>query len=173
MISKTSIENLKNQIDIVDIVSSYIELKKSGTNFKACCPFHGEDTPSFTVSPAKQIYHCFGCSNGGDAIKFVMEYEKLSYPEAIEKIATLTNFNLEYDNNDSQALNTSILDAVNNYYQNNLLSNQIALQYLYSRGITKESIDKFQIGYATGSNDTINYLRNNFFDLNMAKELGA
>ena len=109
---------------------------------------------------------------GGDAIKFVMEYEKLSYPEAIEKIATLTNFNLEYDNNDSQALNTSILDAVNNYYQNNLLNNQIALQYLYSRGITKESIDKFQIGYATGSNDTINYLRNNFFDLNMAKELG-
>ncbi|MGJ0300991.1 DNA primase [Aliarcobacter cryaerophilus] len=172
MIAKTSIDNLKNQIDIVDIVSSFIELKKSGANFKACCPFHGEDTPSFTVSPAKQIYHCFGCSNGGDAIKFVMEYEKLTYPEAIEKIAALTNFNLEYDNNDSQVLNTSILDAVNNYYQNNLLSNQIALQYLYSRGITKESIDKFQIGYASSSNDTINYLKNNFFDLNMAKELG-
>ena len=172
MISKTSIENLKNQIDIVDIVSSYIELKKSGTSFKACCPFHGEETPSFTVSPAKQIYHCFGCSNGGDAIKFVMEYEKLSYPEAIEKIAALTNFNLEYDNNDSQALNTSILDAVNNYYQNNLFSNSNALQYLNSRGITKESIDKFQIGYASSSNDTITYLKNNFFDLSMAKELG-
>ena len=172
MISKTSIENLKNQIDIVDIVSSYIELKKSGTSFKACCPFHGEDTPSFTVSPTKQIYHCFGCSNGGDAIKFVMEYEKLTYPEAIEKIAALTNFNLEYDNNDSQALNTSILDAVNNYYQNNLFSNSNALQYLNSRGITKESIDKFQIGYASSSNDTISYLKNNFFDLSMAIELG-
>lgn len=172
MISKTSIENLKNQIDIVDIVSSFIELKKSGANFKACCPFHGEDTPSFTVSPAKQIYHCFGCSNGGDAIKFVMEYEKLTYPEAIEKIAALTNFNLEYDNNDSQALNTSILDAVNNYYQNNLFSNSNALQYLNSRGITKESIDKFQIGYASSSNDTITYLKNNFFDLSMAIELG-
>ena len=172
MISKTSIENLKNQIDIVDIVSSYIELKKSGTSFKACCPFHGEETPSFTVSPAKQIYHCFGCSNGGDAIKFVMEYEKLSYPEAIEKIAALTNFNLEYDNNDSQVLNTSILDAVNKYYQNNLLSTLNAIQYLSSRGITKESIDKFQIGYASSSNDTINYLKNNFFDLSMAKELG-
>ena len=172
MISKTSIENLKNQIDIVDIVSSFIELKKSGANFKACCPFHGEDTPSFTVSPAKQIYHCFGCSNGGDAIKFVMEYEKLTYPEAIEKIAALTNFNLEYDNNDSQALNTSILDAVNNYYQNNLLNNQNALQYLSSRGITKESIDKFQIGYASSSNDTISYLKNNFFDLSIAIELG-
>ena len=172
MISKTSIDNLKNQIDIVDIVSSFIELKKSGANFKACCPFHGEDTPSFTVSPAKQIYHCFGCSNGGDAIKFVMEYEKVTYPEAIEKIAALTNFNLEYDNNDSQALNTSILDAVNNYYQNNLFSNSNALQYLSSRGITKESINKFQIGYASSSNDTINYLKNNFFDLSMAKELG-
>ena len=173
MISKTSIENLKNQIDIVDIVSSFIELKKSGANFKACCPFHGEDTPSFTVSPAKQIYHCFGCSNGGDAIKFVMEYEKVTYPEAIEKIAALTNFNLEYDNNDSQALNTSILDAVNNYYQNNLLNNQNAIQYLNSRGITKESINKFQIGYAPSSNDTINYLKSNFFDLHMAKELGV
>ncbi|MDD3794132.1 MAG: DNA primase [Candidatus Gracilibacteria bacterium] len=172
MISKTSIENLKNQIDIVDIVSSFIELKKSGANFKACCPFHSEDTPSFTVSPAKQIYHCFGCSNGGDAIKFVMEYEKLTYPEAIEKIAALTNFNLEYDNNDSQALNTSILDAINNYYQNNLFSNSNALQYLSSRGITKESIDKFQIGYASSSNDTITYLKNNFFDLSMAIELG-
>ena len=172
MISKTSIENLKNQIDIVDIVSSYIELKKSGTSFKACCPFHGEETPSFTVSPAKQIYHCFGCSNGGDAIKFVMDYEKLSYPEAIEKIAALTNFNLEYDNNDSQVLNTSILDAVNKYYQNNLLSTLNAIQYLSSRGITKESIDKFQIGYASSSNDTISYLKNNFFDLSMAIELG-
>ena len=172
MISKTSIENLKNQIDIVDIVSSYIELKKSGTSFKACCPFHGEETPSFIVSPAKQIYHCFGCSNGGDAIKFVMEYEKLSYPEAIEKIAALTNFNLEYDNNDSQVLNTSILDAVNKYYQNNLLSTLNAIQYLSSRGITKESIDKFQIGYASSSNDTISYLKNNFFDLSMAIELG-
>ena len=172
MISKTSIENLKNQIDIVDIVSSYIELKKSGTSFKACCPFHGEETPSFTVSPAKQIYHCFGCSNGGDAIKFVMEYEKLSYPEAIEKIAALTNFNLEYDNNDSQVLNTSILDAVNKYYQNNLLSTLNAIQYLSSRGITKESIDKFQIGYASSSNDTISYLKNNFFDLSIAIELG-
>jgi DNA primase len=173
LISKTSIDNLKNQIDIVDIISSFIELKKSGANFKARCPFHGEDTPSFTVSPTKQIYHCFGCSNGGDAIKFVMEYEKLSYPEAIEKIAALTNFNLEYDNNDSQALNTSILDAINNYYQDNLLNNQNALQYLSSRGITKESINKFQIGYAPSSNDTINYLKNNFFDLNMAKELGV
>ena len=172
MISKTSIENLKNQIDIVDIVSSYIELKKSGTSFKACCPFHGEETPSFIVSPAKQIYHCFGCSNGGDAIKFVMEYEKLSYPEAIEKIAALTNFNLEYDNNDSQVLNTSILDAVNKYYQNNLLSTLNAIQYLSSRGITKESIDKFQIGYASSSNDTISYLKNNFFDLSIAIELG-
>ena len=134
-------------------------------NLETILSFHGEDTPSFTVSPTKQIYHCFGCSNGGDAIKFVMEYEKLSYPEAIEKIAALTNFNLEYDNNDSQALNTSILDAINNYYQDNLLNNQNTLQYLSSRGITKESINKFQIGYAPSSNDTINYLKSNFFDL--------
>ena len=83
MIEQSSIENLKNHLDIVDVVGEYIELKKSGANFKANCPFHGEKTPSFVVSPSKQIFHCFGCGIGGDAIKFVMEYEKLNYPEAI------------------------------------------------------------------------------------------
>jgi len=154
LISKTSIENLKNQIDIVDIISSFIELKKAGANFKACCPFHNENTPSFIVSPAKQIYHCFGCSNGGDAIKFVMEYEKLTYPETIEKIAALTNFTVEYENNNEPVLNTSILESVNEFYKTLLSQNQNALNYLVSRGITKESIDKFQVGYAPSSNET-------------------
>ena len=98
MIKKESIENLKNNLDIVDVISQFLEVKKSGANFKACCPFHGESTPSFVVSPAKQIYHCFGCGVGGDSIKFMMEYEKLSYPEAIEKLASMNNVNLEYDN---------------------------------------------------------------------------
>lgn len=119
MIAKESIENLKNGIDIVDIISQFIQLKKSGANFKACCPFHGEDTPSFVVSPAKQIYHCFGCGVGGDAVKFVMDYEKLSYPEAVEKLATLTNFSLTYteNTNHKEQLDSSILESINNYYK--------------------------------------------------------
>ena len=99
MIKKESIENLKNYLDVVDVISQFLDLKKSGANFKACCPFHGEDTPSFVVSPSKQIYHCFGCGVGGDSIKFLMEYEKLSYPEAIEKLASMYNYTLEYDTN--------------------------------------------------------------------------
>lgn len=97
MIKEQSIEKLKEQINIIDIIDSFIDLKKSGSNFKVCCPFHGEDTPSFVVSPSKQIYNCFGCGVKGDAIKFVMEYEHLSYRDAIEKIAAITNFQLDYE----------------------------------------------------------------------------
>jgi len=97
MIKTESIERLKQQINIIDIVESFIELRKFGANFKACCPFHTENTPSFTINPTKQIYTCFGCGIKGDAIKFVMEYEKINYIEAIEKIAYITNFQLDYE----------------------------------------------------------------------------
>ncbi len=172
MITSVSIENLKNSIDIVDIVSSFIELKKAGVNFKACCPFHSESTPSFVVSPNKQIYHCFGCGSGGDSIKFVMEYEKLSYPEALEKIAALSNFTLEYENNLTKEIDKSILESTNYFYKQALLQNQTALNYLYLRGISKDSIEKFEIGYASSSNETITFLKNNYFNLITAKELG-
>ncbi len=115
MITKESIENLKNHLDVVDVVSQFIELKKSGANFKACCPFHGEDTPSFVVSPAKQIYHCFGCGVGGDSIKFVMEYEKSSYPEALEKLASMYNVNLDYDNKNQKKQDLKVLEEINKY----------------------------------------------------------
>ncbi len=172
MITSVSIENLKNSIDIIDIVSSYIELKKAGANFKACCPFHSETTPSFVVSPNKQIYHCFGCGSGGDSIKFVMEYEKLSYPEALEKIAAISNFTLEYDNNSSNKVDRSILELTNSFYKQSLLQNQIALEYLESRGICKGSIERFEVGYAPSSNKTIIFLKNNYLNLEAAKELG-
>ncbi len=171
MISKQSIENLKSNLDVVDVVSQFLELKKSGANFKACCPFHGEDTPSFVVSPQKQIYHCFGCGAGGDSIKFVMEYEKLTYPEAIEKLASMYNIPLQYDKNFKKQ-DTSIIEKVNDYYQKLLTHNQTAMEYLKSRGISDFSIEKFGIGYAAGSQDTINFLKKSFLNLADAKELG-
>ena len=171
MITKQSIENLKSHLDVVDVVSQFLELKKSGANFKACCPFHGEDTPSFVVSPAKQIYHCFGCGVGGDAIKFVMEYEKLSYPEAIEKLASMYNVSLEYDNSFKKQ-DTSIISKLNSYYEKLLTRNQTAMEYLKSRGISSSSIEKFEIGYASTSNDTINFLKSSFLNLADAKEFG-
>lgn len=171
MITKESIENLKSHLDVVDIVSQFIELKKTGANFKACCPFHGEETPSFVVSPAKQIYHCFGCGVGGDSIKFVMEYEKLSYPEALEKLASMTNVSLEHDNN-YKKVDSTIIVRINEYYQKLLTHNEESKQYLKSRGISDFSIEKFEIGYASTSNDTINFLKTNFLNLSDAKDFG-
>jgi len=174
MITKDSIENLKNHLDIVDVISQYVELKKSGANFKACCPFHGEDTPSFVVSPAKQIYHCFGCGAGGNnAISFVMEYEKLSFPEAIEKLASMYNFTLNYDETNEKKQDLKVLEEVNKFYQKLFVSNDIAKEYIKKRGISEFSIEKFEIGYAPSSNDTINFLKNNYFNLADAKELGV
>ncbi len=159
MIDNASIETLKSTIDIVDVIGSYIELKKSGANFKACCPFHGEKTASFVVSPSKQIYHCFGCGVGGDSIKFVMEYEKLSYPEAIEKLASNYNFTLHYthsssDHNDAKR----VLENINKWYGANLLKEPKALNYLKERDISQDSIETFEIGYASSSPQVIAYL---------------
>jgi len=173
MITKDSIENLKNHLDVVDVVSQFLELKKSGANFKACCPFHGESTPSFVVSPAKQIYHCFGCGVGGDSIKFVMEYEKLSYPETIEKLASMYNVQLNYDNNNQPKQDLKILEDVNKFYQKLFVNNKVAKDYIHNRGISEFSIEKFEIGYAPSSMDTINFLKNNYYNLAQAKDLGV
>ncbi len=162
MIEQNSIENLKNRLDIVEVIGSYIELKKSGANFKARCPFHGENTPSFVVSPSKQIYHCFGCGAGGDAIKFVMEYEKLSYPEALEKLANDFNITLSYTKNNQKKDETKILKQINLFYKRNLTNNQQAKSYLLQRGIYESSIEKFEIGYAPTSFTTIDFLKTNF-----------
>ena len=173
MIKKESIENLKNHLDVVDVISQFIEIKKSGANFKACCPFHGESTPSFVISPAKQIYHCFGCGVGGDSIKFVMEYEKLSYPETIEKLASMYNFNLEYDANVEKKSDIKILEDINKYYQKLYTNNNIVREYVHNRGISEFSIEKFEIGYAPSSLDTVNFLKSNHYNLTEAIELGV
>jgi len=173
MITQDSIEALKSRLDIVDVVGSYIELKKSGANFKAPCPFHNEKTASFVVSPSKQIFHCFGCGIGGDSIKFVMEYEKLNYPEAIEKLAQNYNFTLSYDKNSNQKPKTQLIENIQKWYQSLLYKNQTALKYLKDRGVYDSSIEKFGIGYAPSSELTINYIKSNFFDMNEAIEMGV
>ncbi len=172
MIAKNSIENLKTTLDVVDVISQFLQLKKSGANFKACCPFHGEDTPSFVVSPQKQIYHCFGCGVGGDSIKFMMEYEKLTYPEAIEKLAAMYNFNLEYENSNYKKQDISVVEKLNSYYIKLLSSNQIAMKYLQDRGVWESSIEKFEIGFAPQSSNTIGFLKQNMLNLSDAKEFG-
>ncbi len=173
MIESSSIETLKSTIDIVDLIGNYIELKKAGANYKANCPFHGEKTPSFVVSPTKQIYHCFGCGVGGDGIKFVMEIEKLSYPEAIEKLASTYNFILEYSRGSSDYSDSKrILEAIGKWYVKNLDFNTTAKEYLYSRGVTNSSIEAFEIGSVGRSGEVIEFLSSNLFPLPKADEAG-
>ena len=174
MIDDASVEQLKNSMDIVDIISHYIEIKKAGANFKANCPFHGEKTPSFVISPSKQIYHCFGCGVGGDAIKFVMEHEKLNYPESLEKIASMMNFSLAYaqgtsDNNEARR----VLEQVQEWYSKNLDSNSTSIEYLRNRGITQQSIETFGIGYVGASHELMNFLYKNFLPVPKAEEAGV
>lgn len=173
MISQDSIEALKARLDVVDVVGNYVELKKAGANFKAPCPFHDEKTASFVVSPSKQIYHCFGCGAGGDSIRFVMEYEKLTYPEAIEKLASNYNFTLTYTDSKNNKPRSQLMDKLSEWYQNLLSHNQTAMNYLKDRGIYESSIEKFGIGYAPKSHETINYLQSQQFNITEGIEYGV
>ena len=160
MIENASIEQLKAHLDVVDVVGNYVELKKSGTNFKGLCPFHDEKSPSFMVSPSKQIYHCFGCSAGGDSIKFVMEYEKLSYPEAIEKLASQYNITLNYTKGTNVAQTSSrVLEQIQAWFVKLLDRHNDSLEYLKKRGVYSSSIEKFGIGYAPTSAMTLTFLQ--------------
>lgn len=173
MITQDSIEALKARLDIVDVVGSYIELKRAGSSFKAPCPFHDEKSPSFTVNPSRQKYHCFGCGAGGDSINFVMEYEKLSYPEAIEKLAGSVNFVLHYTDNAQPKKRSNLLETLNDWYQKLLEEKRDALAYLHERGIYASSIERFGIGYAPASPETLRFLEQRKLSTAEAIEQGA
>ena len=173
MIREDSIEALKARLDIVDVVGSYVELKKAGVNYKSPCPFHDDKSPSFVVSPQKQIYHCFGCGAGGDSVRFVMEYEKLNYPEALEKLADTYNFTLSYTDNKHNKPRSQVMDKLQEWYSSLLPSRQTASAYVHERGIYESSIEKFGIGYAPDSNATINYIKSQGFTMPESVEMGV
>ena len=155
------IDQVLNQTDIVDLINGYVELKSKGKEYTACCPFHGEKTPSFTVSPEKQFYHCFGCGAHGTAINFLMEHEGLQFIEAIEMLASrlgleVTTESGSYQKNDRNAQLYQAIDAASQYYQKQLRNNQEAINYLKSRGITGDIANRFNIGYAPQGYDNIN-----------------
>ncbi len=138
----------------------------------ACCPFHNEKTPSFIISPTKGFYHCYGCGVGGDAIKFLMEYEKLSFVESVEKIAAMTNFALEYENTYEKKPDSIVLDEIMRFYQKQLLSHKPSLEYLASRQVANASIEKFRLGYCGASFETINFLNAKILNKQEALEFG-
>jgi len=165
---KDTINRILELTDIVELIGSYFPLKKTGTNYKALCPFHQEKTPSFVVSEKKQIYKCFGCGKAGNAISFVMEYEKLSFPEAIKKLAQRVGIVLKSDKTSPQKkskkeLIYKIYKLSNAFFQDNLKNyGGIAQNYLQERNIGKETIIKFELGYALDSFGGLkNYLLKN------------
>ena len=174
MIDNNSIENLKTRLDIVDVVGHYMELKKNGANWKCVCPFHDDSNPSLVVSPSKQIYHCFSCGAGGDSIKFVMEYEKLTYPETIEKLATMYNFSLDYTASDGKIKeDRKLLENINMFFKKNLDHTREAVEYIKNRGIGEASIEKFELGYAPSSPENLNFLSSNGYSISEAVETGV
>ena len=145
------IEEIKKRVDIVDLVGSYLRLAKAGANFKAVCPFHNEKTPSFYVSPAREIFHCFGCNAGGDIFRFVSMIEGVEFPEALEMLAQRAGVVLRRENPRLTSERKRLLQLVEDatrYYQSELLKNNDVKEYLKSRGLTGETARSFRLGYA-------------------------
>lgn len=160
---RSQIEEIKERIDIVDLVNKYVELKPAGKNFSGLCPFHTEKTPSFIVSPDIQRYKCFGCGESGDIFNFVQKIENLDFPETLEKLAKEAGIELKKV---SKNPNTEKLELLNRkateYFYKELLKkeNSIALKYLRDeRQFTKETIDVFALGFAPGKRDLEAFLR--------------
>ncbi|BEJ66961.1 DNA primase [Campylobacter jejuni] len=175
MITKESIENLSQRLNIVDIIENYIEVKKQGSSFVCICPFHADKNPSMHINPIKGFYHCFACKAGGDAFKFVMDYEKLSFADAVEKVASLSNFTLSYtkEKQENKKELKSILPSLNAYFKDNLKHHKEVLTYLYQRALNDKDIAKFELGFAGASENSIRLLQNQKIPLEDAMSVGA
>ena len=153
------INDLVDRADIVEIIGRRVQLKKAGREFKACCPFHEEKTPSFTVSPAKGFYHCFGCGAHGTAVGFLMEYDHLTFPEAIESLADAMGVPVPRDDSDRPARRYdelfSLMRSVEKFWQAGLRDHDHAVRYLKQRGIDGATAARFGIGYAPDGWSTV------------------
>lgn len=166
MIPQSFIDDLLDRIDIVDTVDSRVKLKKTGKNYSACCPFHDEKTPSFTVSPDKQFYYCFGCGASGNALGFVMDYERLSFPEAIESLARVAGLTVPREvQTEAQAKREqerksiySLLEKADDFYQQQLRhhpSKHMAVNYLKGRGLDGKTAKDYGVGFAAPGWDNL------------------
>lgn len=160
--AQDNIEEIKSKLDIVDIISEYLQLKRAGSNFKALCPFHSERNPSFIVSPDRQIWHCFSCGEGGDIFGFVMKIEGMEFPEALRVLARKAGVQLRYQDPAITSQKTKLLDickAAADFYHKVLLDSPLAKfarDYLKKRQVSDDSIDLFKLGYAPSAWDSVN-----------------
>lgn len=183
-IPEETIEKIRSSVDIVDVISEYVQLKKQGRNYFGLCPFHGENTPSFSVSPDKQIFHCFGCGAGGNVFSFLMDLEGYSFSEAAANLANKVNIDLSdfkqtvvrTDKNTDAEKMQEAHELLKKFYHHLLLNTkegEHALDYLTNRGFTKEVIEKFEIGYALDSWDfATKFLQKRGFGLELMERAG-
>ncbi|MGH8214921.1 MAG: DNA primase [Rhodanobacteraceae bacterium] len=160
LIPERFIDELLARVDIVDVVQQRVPLKRAGREWTACCPFHDERTPSFTVSPAKQFYHCFGCGAHGSAIKFLMDYDRLEFPDAVEELAQTVGVAVPREGGPARPREDrtdlyALLDGAAGFYQEQLPKNEAARAYCKKRGLDKDIIERFRIGWAPGGWDAV------------------
>ncbi|MDW1809781.1 DNA primase, partial [Vibrio sp. Vb2362] len=175
-IPRSFIDDLLARLDIVDIIDARVKLKKKGKNYGACCPFHNEKTPSFSVSQEKQFYHCFGCGAHGNAIDFLMEFDRLEFVEAIEELASYLGLDVPREQRSGgngsfqsgpQASSSEkrnlydLMGSIAQFYRNQLKqpASKVAIEYLKDRGLSGEIVQKFGIGYVADEWDLV---RKNF-----------
>lgn len=155
-------ENIKEKLPIEEIISSYVELKKAGKYLKGLCPFHNEKTPSFTVSVDRNTFHCFGCGKHGDIFSFVQDYEGIEFQEALKLLADKAGVELEFKKNNSSSLSKkekaigySVLEKAEAFYREELLKNEDAKNYLKKRGLDKEAVENWGVGYVSDSWESV------------------
>ncbi|MCX5802980.1 MAG: DNA primase [Proteobacteria bacterium] len=152
---KSTVDTLLERINILDVVSQYVKLRRTGKNFVGLCPFHKEKTPSFSVSTEKQIYYCFGCREGGNVINFLMKYESLSFQEAIENLGRQYGVEIVRRGSTKRSNSYDALSKLTDFYHQSLKESKIAMQYLSNRGIDADAIDEFKIGFSEGQRHKI------------------
>jgi DNA primase len=181
--SSATLERIRAASDIVDVIGSYLPLKKAGANFVALCPFHKEKTPSFNVNPHRQIFHCFGCHKGGDVFNFVKEYENIGFVDAVRRLADRAKIPLEFDQSpgekQSRHLKDQLLEIheqIAQRWQNCLLNEatgQVARDYLAKRGVSPEAVKLFRLGAAPPNwDDTVNWAKSKGHELDLAEKAG-
>ena len=173
-----NVSKIKDRLDVVDVISGYLKVQKAGMNFKARCPFHNEKTPSFVISPERQVWHCFGCSAGGDMFTFIQQIEGVEFPEALRVLASKAGIELESFNpavKDDKIKLYETCEASTRFFEKQFNSNtgKLALEYLKNRGVTEETIREFRLGFAPNDWNALGtFLKNCGYSENEIVEAG-
>src|SRR5215831_5918744 len=183
LFSSSVLEQIRAASDIVDVIGSYLPLKRNGATFRALCPFHKEKTPSFNVNPHLQIFKCFGCQKGGDVFAFVKEYENIDFPEAVRRLAERARIPLDYEKGSGQEQSRHLKEKLLQIHEQitqrwqsalaNEASGQIARDYLAKRSVPAEAVKLFRLGYAPDLwDDTVNWAKSKNYELPIVEKAG-